>query len=144
MSDTFHIPTFGSIPSLSAAVLDTPENAPDLVVRDYAPYKRFGVQVDDMGLDTFGLFPGDWAIFREQRWPNMECQIVLVAFGEEGTLRLFEGTNETEPILRVSGERIPEERHHRNDFIILGVLDGVIKAEFAQLSYPEPILDWEL
>lgn len=142
LTKNFHIPTYGRIPSLTTTILETPEDPPDLTVKAWAPYRRFAVEVDDMGLDTFGLLPGDWAIFREQRWPNMECQIVLVAFGDEGALRLLEGINETEPVLRVAGDRIPNERRNRNDFIILGVLDGVIKGEFAQLIYPELTFDW--
>lgn len=138
----YPIPTFGTVPSLQTTVLESPEGCPDLLTKSYAPYKRFGVQVGDAGMDTFGLEEGDYAVFREQHWPNDECQIVLVAFGEEGTIRLMENIYASEPTLRVAGDKIPEITPHRNDFIVLGVLDGVIKREFARLAQPEEVFDW--
>jgi SOS-response transcriptional repressor LexA len=137
-----YIPMFGPVPSLTTTLLETPENPPDLVVRGYAPYRRYAVQVVDDGLDSFGLELGDFAVFREQRWPNRECQICLVTFGDEVTMRLLEYINNPEVTLRVSGEKIPPLELAPTDFVVIGVLDGVIKAEFAQLAYPEPSFDW--
>jgi hypothetical protein len=128
MPELFAVPVVGSVPSLQYTIMDPVYHAPNLLVRSYAPYKRFAIQVVDDGLDSAGLMPGDYAIFREQRWPNVECQVCVVAFGDDVALRIVEDIWNTEPILRVCGDRIPSERRHRNDFIVLGVLDGVVKA----------------
>jgi hypothetical protein len=128
MAELFAVPVVGSVPSLRYSIIDPVYNAPNLLVRSYAPYKRFAIQVVDDGLDSAGLMPGDYAIFREQRWPNDECQVCVVALGDDVALRIMEDIWNTEPVLRVCGDRIPLERRHRNDFIVLGVLDGVVKA----------------
>jgi hypothetical protein len=128
MPELFAVPVVGSVPSLQYTIMDPVYNAPNLLVRSYAPYKRFAIQVIDDGLDSAGLMSGDYAIFREQRWPNDECQVCVVAFGDDVALRIIEDIWNTEPKLRVCGARIPSERRHRNDFIVLGVLDGVVKA----------------
>jgi|GEM_PF-5766719 len=142
MQEVTKIPILGSVPSLSTTILGGTASENDLLVKSYAPYKRFGVLIEDDGMDTFGLCPGDYAVFREQRWPNMECQIILATFGDEATIRLLEGIYETEPTLRVAGDKIEPITPHRNDFIILGILDGIIKAEFAQLEHREEVFDW--
>ncbi|WP_029423283.1 LexA family protein [Alicyclobacillus macrosporangiidus] len=143
MDMKYLIPVLGTVPSLSTMIVDQPENPSDLVIRSYAPYRRFAVQVADDGLDSLGLTPGDYAIFREQRWPHDECQVCLIAFGNEFTLRILQGIWNTEPILCVSGDKIPPITRHRNDFVILGVLDGVIKSELAVLQEPEQAdFDW--
>lgn len=137
MSDHTYIPTFGIVPSLATATLDAPEGAPDLVVKSYAPYRRFAVEVGDDGLDSFGLQQGDYALFREQRWPNNECQVCLVTFGDAVTMRVVERINNPEVILRVSGEKVPALELAPTDFCIIGVLDGVIRQEFVVLQRPE-------
>ncbi|MCL6600289.1 MAG: hypothetical protein K6T81_16365 [Alicyclobacillus macrosporangiidus] len=143
MAERFAVPIVGAVPSLQYTVVDPVYNTPNLMVNSYAPYKRFAIPVIDEGLDSAGLMPGDYAIFREQRWPNDECQVCLVAFGDEVALRILEDIWNTEPVLRVCGDRIPPERRHRNDFIVLGVLDGVVKAGLEELEYPESAdFDW--
>lgn len=137
MSNVSHIPTFGVVPALSSASLEAPENAPDLVVKSYAPYRRFAVQVGDEGLDSFGLQQGDYAVFREQRWPDNECQVCLVTSGDEVTLRVLENIHNPFVTLRVSGEKIPSLELAPGDFSVIGVLDGVIRQEFAVLTAPE-------
>lgn len=137
------IPIFGSIPSLSTTVSERDASDHDLLVKAYAPYKRFAVLVEDDGLDTAGLMPGDWAIFREQGWPNEECQVCCLSFGDETTLRIVELIYDVEPRLRVCGDKMAPIRRHRNDFIIRGVLDGIIKRDFAELlPREEPMFDW--
>lgn len=142
MDEKYLIPVFGSVPSLATTLVVEPENPPELVVRSYAPYRRFAVEVVDDGLDSFGLEPGDYAIFREQRWPNCELQICVIAFGDEVIMRAMENIWATEPTLRVAADKAPPIQRHRNDFIVLGVLDGVIKADFAELEYLEAAFDW--
>jgi hypothetical protein len=137
MTDLYVVPIMGAIPSLQFTMMDPVYNTPNLIVRSYAPYKRFAIQVVDDGLNSAGLIPGDYAIFREQRWPNDECQVCLVAFGDDAALRIIEDIWNTEPILRVCGDRIPPERRHRNDFIVLGVLDGIVKAGLEQIEQIE-------
>ena len=138
----YHIPVMGAVPSLTTAVLASPENPPILLVQSYAPYRRMAVQIADDGLDSFGLALGNYAIFRAQGWPNAEPQVCLIAFGDDLTLRLVEDIFASEPILRVAGEKIPAVRPHRNDLIVLGALDGVIDQEFASLEQIEPVFDW--
>ena len=137
MAETFAIQIMGVVPSLQYTIMDPVYNSPNLMVRSYAPYKRFAIQVVDDGLDSVGLMPGDYAIFREQRWPNDECQVCVVAFGDDVALRIIEDIWNTEPVLRVCGNRIPSERRHRNDFIVLGVLDGIVKAGLEQIEQVE-------
>jgi hypothetical protein len=134
MDELFAVPIVGSLPSLEYTIMDPVYNAPNLLVRSYAPYKRFAIEVVDDGLDSAGLMPGDYAIFREQRWPNDEYQVCVVAFGDDVVLRIIEDIWNTEPILRVCGDRILPERRHRNDFIVLGVLDGVVKSGLEQIE----------
>lgn len=141
--DQIHIPTFGIVPSLEVASLEASENAPDLVVKSYAPYRRFAVEIGDDGLDTFGLLEGDYAVFREQRWPNNECQVCLVTLGDEVTMRVIERIDNPEVMLRVSGEKVPTLELAPTDFSIIGVLDGVIRKEFVVLRHPETLeTDW--
>jgi len=87
----FHIPTVGAAYALTSVLLEVPENAPTLLVKSYAPYRRFAVIIGDNGLDSFGLQEGDYAVFREQRWPNTECQVCLVTRGDEVSMRVIEG-----------------------------------------------------
>jgi hypothetical protein len=143
MSEAFAIPIMGAVASLQYTTMDPVYNAPNLMLRSYAPHKRFAIHVVDDGLDSAGLMPGDYAIFREQRWPNDECQVCVVAFGDDVALRIIEDIWNTEPILRVCGDRIPPERRHRNDFIVLGVLDGIVKAGLEQIEQPvDDEFDW--
>jgi hypothetical protein len=137
MSEMFAVQIMGAVPSLQYTIMDPVCDSPNLVVRSHAPYKRFAIQVVDDGLDSAGLMPGDYAIFREQRWPNDECQVCVVAFGDDVSLRIIEDIWNTEPVLRVCGNRIPSERRHRNDFIVLGVLDGIVKAGLDQIEQVE-------
>jgi len=88
------------------------------------------------GLDTFGLKTGDYAIFREQRWPTHDCSVCLVRFGDEVTIRIVEYINNPEVTLRVSGEKILTLELAPTDFTVIGVLDGVIREEFARIVQP--------
>ncbi|MFB5189034.1 hypothetical protein [Alicyclobacillus fastidiosus] len=138
----YPVSVYGAIPSLNVTYVDTVSNPPQLAVKSYAPYKRFAVEIVDDGLDTAGLRTGDYAVFREQGWPNDELQVVCVAFGNDMTLRILEGIQIREPFLRTARDVIREQRH-RNDFIVLGVLDGIIKADFVEfLEVEEEAFDW--
>lgn len=137
MSDISRISTFGIVPALASASLEAAENAPNLVVKSCVPYRRFAVQVGDDGLDSFGLLQGDYAVFREQPWPNRECQVCLVTSGDEVTMRVLENIFNPIVTLRVSGDKIVTLDLARTDFSVVGVLDGVIRKEFAVLSSPE-------
>jgi len=140
----FHIPTVGTAYALTTILLETPENPPFLVVKSYAPYRRFAVVVGDSGLDSFGLLAGDFAVFREQRWPNNECQVCLVTMGDEVTMRVVEGIFNPILALRVSSDKIPPLELATSDFAVIGILDGVISQEFAVLEYPETeAAEWE-
>jgi len=141
--DKIHIPTYGTVTALELTTLDPPVNAPELVVTSYAPYQRFAIQIGDEGLDSFGLQPGDWAVFRGQRWPSKECQVCLITMGDEVTLRVMENIHNSEVVLRVSGEKIPSSELAPTEFSVIGVLDGVIRQEFAVLIQPEALgADW--
>jgi len=133
----FHIPTFGLVYALTSTLLEVPSNPPDLIVKSYAPYRRFAVAIGDDGLDSFGLLQGDYAVFREQRWPNNECQVCLVTMGDEVTMRILEGIFNPVVTLRVSGEKVPSLELATTDFTVIGVLDGVIRREFSVLEYLE-------
>lgn len=133
----FHIPTFGLVYALTSTFLEIPSNPPDLVVKSYAPYRRFAVAIGDDGLDSFGLLQGDYAIFREQRWPNNECQVCLVTMGDEVTMRILEGIFNPVVTLRVSGEKVPSLELATTDFVVIGVLDRVIRREFSVLKHLE-------
>lgn len=132
------IPLIPSVPSLGTEdiLVESDPNGPCLAVHSYVPYRRFAMEVIDDGLDSFGLIPGDYAVFREHGWPTNECQICLIAFAGEMTVRLLEGLYNTEPTLRVSGDKIDPITRNRNDFIVLGTLDGVIKRELARVLEP--------
>ena len=39
-------------------------------------------------------------------------------------------------LLRVCSDRMAAERWHRNDFIVLGVLNGVVKAGLEHIEHP--------
>lgn len=140
--DTYPVPIMGSLSSLANTQMIWSDSSQFVMTRSYAPYRRFALQVIDDGLDSFGLIPGSYAIFREQGWPNIECQICVIAFGEEATIRLIENIYDTEPTLRVSGDKIEPIQRHRNDFIVLGVLDGVITADFAHLEAAMEEFNW--
>lgn len=143
MDHVTHIPTFGVVPILVSASLDAPENAPDLVVKSYAPYRRFAIQIGDNGLDSFGLQQGDYAVFREQSWPNNECQVCLVTSGDEVTVRVLENILNPMVTLRISGDRIAAVELAPTDFNVIGVLDGIVRQEFAVLTSPERHeMDW--
>lgn len=137
-----HIPLIGDIPSLDTVLLATCEASTVLLVRSITPYRRFAVRAADDGLDSFGLRKGSYAVFREQRYPTQECQICLVRFGDEVTMRLLEGIHATFVTLRVSGDKIPPLELEPTDFAVVGVLDGVILEEFARVAEPELQFDW--
>lgn len=144
MSTAFdHIPIYGHVGALDTAYLETPSDAPDLVVKSIVPYRRFAICIADDGLDSFGLHEGNYAVFREARWPDRECQVCLVRFGDEVTIRLVEGINATMVTLRVSGDKIPPVELEPTDFSIMGLLDGVIFEEFALIApKEEQEFDW--
>jgi SOS-response transcriptional repressor LexA len=138
-----YVAFMGSVPSLSTTFLEQIENPPDLVVKSYAPFRRFAVQIADDGMDSFGIEQGDFLIFREQRWPTDEGQICLVTFGDEVSIRILEYIYNPEVTLRVPGEKIPSLELAPTDFCVIGVLNGVIKEEFAELIYhEEEDFDW--
>ncbi|WAH38572.1 hypothetical protein [Alicyclobacillus dauci] len=138
----YPVPVFGAVPSLSMTFAESISNPPQLAVKSFAPYKRFAVEIIDDGLDTAGLLSGDYAIFREQGWPNDELQVVCVAFGNNVTIRILEGIQMREPVLRTARDAVREQRH-RNDFIVLGVLDGIIKSDFVKfMELEEEAFDW--
>lgn len=138
-----HIPTYGTVTSLALTTLDPPVSAPELVVKSYAPYPRFAIQIGDDGLDSFGLQVEDWAVFRGQRWPTKECQVCLISMGDEVTLRVMENVNSEEVVLRVSGEKIPSLELATSEFSVIGVLDGVVRKESVVLTQPEALAeDW--
>ncbi|MFB5192703.1 hypothetical protein [Alicyclobacillus fastidiosus] len=133
----------GPIPSLETVWFGQEGKKQDLVVKSWAPYQRFAVQVADDGLDSFGLKQGNYAVFREARWPDRECQVCLVRFGDEVTIRLVEGINSTMVTLRVSSDRIPPLELEPTDFSVVGILDGVVFAEFAEFAEAkEEVFDW--
>lgn len=137
------VPYMGSLPTLTMGSMSTEQPAAYVRVKSWLPTRRFAVCAEDDGLDSFGLSPGNIAIFREQRWPDNECQICCIAFGDDVTLRILEGLYDTEPTLRVSGDKIEPIVRHRNEFIVLGILDGVIDLEFAEIESPaDDIFDW--
>jgi hypothetical protein len=136
------IPVVGTVGTLSFTHMISSDPLRFLKTRSAAPYRRMAIEVADDGLDSFGLIPGSYAVFREQGWPNNECQICLISFGEEATLRLIEDIFATEPTLRVSGDKIDPVQRHRNDFIVLGVLDGVIANEFAHVEETVEEFNW--
>lgn len=67
MNKAYYVPIMGIVPSLTTSLLETPEHPTDLLVNTYAYYRRYAVQIDDDGLETFGIHPGDYLLFREQR-----------------------------------------------------------------------------
>jgi SOS-response transcriptional repressor LexA len=141
--DMYPVPLMGSLGALENTYMVWSDSSKFIMTKSHTPYRRFAIQVLDDGLDSFGLVSGSYAIFREQGWPNNECQICVIAFGDEATIRLMENIYSTEPTLRVSGDRINPIEPHRNDFIVLGVLDGVIHQEFACISQGmEEAFDW--
>ncbi|WP_436664365.1 hypothetical protein ACOALA_10140 [Alicyclobacillus acidoterrestris] len=77
------VPVYGGIPCLHTTYAEKISKPLQLAVKSYAPYKRFAVEIVDDGLDTAGLRIGDYAIFREQGWPNDELQVVCIAFGND-------------------------------------------------------------
>ena len=131
------IPIHGAVLSLETTSMEQPDNPPDLQVRSIVPYSRFAVRVGDDGMDTFGLRQGSYAIFRAQRYPTQECSVCLVRFGGEVTIRLLEGIHATLVTLRVAGDRIPPLELAETDFTVVGVLDGVVLEEFAEVVEPE-------
>lgn len=142
MSSAYPIPLMGSVGALETIHMASNDAGSFLLTEFHAPYRRFAVRITDHGLDSFGLIPGAYAVFREQGWPTNECQICLLAFGDEATVRMMENIYSTEPTLRVSGDRIPPIEPHRNDFIVLGVLEGLIHEEFARIIAGEETFDW--
>ncbi|WDL98167.1 hypothetical protein [Alicyclobacillus sp. ALC3] len=128
------VPVIGLVPSLETVFLDEQPATANLTVKSWAPYNRFAVQAADNGLDSFGLREGTYAIFREARWPDRECQVCLIRFAEEVTIRLVEGIRSDMVNLRVSGDRIPPVEAAPTDFTIVGILDGVIFEEFAEVA----------
>ncbi|KPV41988.1 hypothetical protein [Alicyclobacillus ferrooxydans] len=142
MTENF-IPIIGPIPSLDTVVWQEDDTKRELVVKSWAPYQRFAVEIGDSGLDSFGLTQGNFGVFRSARWPDRECQVCLVRFGDEVTIRLIEGINATMVTLRVSGDRIPPLELEPTDFSIVGILDGVIDIEFAKVVEPQATeFDW--
>lgn len=143
MDNKSFLPVIGPVPSLETVWMGEQDAKRELAVKSWAPYPRFAVEVADDGLDSFGLRKGHFGIFREARWPDRECQICMIRFGDEVTLRLFEGLRSDMVALRVSGDRIPPLDLTPTDFSVVGILDGVIFAEFAELA--EPVVeefDW--
>lgn len=122
-----HIPLVGTVPSLTVDVMNTPDNSPDLMVKSFAPYRRFAVTIADDGLDSYGLQVGDFAVFREQRWPNNECQICPVTFGDDASIRMIEYISNPTVTLRVAGEKIPALELAPTDFCVIGVLEASSK-----------------
>jgi len=143
MPDFDHIPLMGSVGALEANVMDSPPNPLMLRVSAHAFSRRYAVVVADNGLESFGLRIGDYAIFREQRWPTHECSVCLVRFGDEVTIRILEYLNNPEVVLRVSAEQIPALELAPTDFSVIGVLDGTIREEFARIVQPmSDTFDW--
>lgn len=142
MEKHVHIPVIGTVPALTTVFLESAENPPDLLVKSYAPYRRFVIEIADDGLDTFGLQQRDYAVFREQRWPTNECSVCLVTFGDEVSMRVLEYINNPEVTLRVSGEKIPSLELAPTDFQVIGVLDGIVKRDYAKIKQPEVAFDW--
>lgn len=137
------VPLIGSVPSLDMTMVSEPDRSPQLRVKSWSPHRRFAIEACDDGLDSFGLSAGNYGIFREQRWPDNECQICCIAFGDNVTLRILEGLYDTEPTLRVAGDKIEPIMRHRNEFIVLGILDGVIDVDFAEIDSPvDDVFDW--
>lgn len=142
MTENF-LPIIGPVPALEAIEWQDGDTQRELVVKSWAPYQRFAVEIGDNGLDSFGLREGNYGVFRAARWPDRECQVCLVRFGEEVTVRLVEGINATMVTLRVSGDRIEPLELEPTDFSIVGILDGVIDGEFARVVEPQPAeFDW--
>ena len=142
MAENF-VPIIGPIPALDTAVWQEDDTRRELVVKSWAPYQRFAVEIGDDGLDSFGLRGGNYGVFRAARWPDRECQVCLIRFGDEVTVRLVEGINSTMVTLRVSGDRIAPLELEPTDFSIVGILDGVIDTEFAHIVEPQSAeFDW--
>lgn len=138
-----YISIIGPIPSLDVVYLGEQDSKRDLLVKSWSPYPRFAAEIGDDGLGSFGLRHGNFGVFREARWPDRECQVCLVRFGDEVTIRLVEGIRATMVTLRVSGDRIPPLEMEPTYFSVVGILDGVIHAEFAQIVESEANeFDW--
>ena len=137
------VPIFGTVPSLDTTTIYQ-QDAPTqfLKLKSWAPYNRFGIVAGDDGLDSFGVRPDHYLVFREARWPDRECAVCLVSFGDEVSVRLLEGITSTLVTLRVSGDRIPPVELDPHELTVMGVLDGVIYPEFAEVVTQEPIFDW--
>ncbi|WP_018130971.1 LexA family protein [Effusibacillus pohliae] len=144
MGKDYETPYVGEVPSLTTTLLEPKEDYPLLRVSTFDFNRRYAVQITDQGLDGFGIHPGDYLIFREQRWPTSEAQICLVTFGDEVTIRILEYIYNSEVTLRVTGDQIPPLELAPTDFAVIGVLTGVVKQELAQLVYHEGFkqYDW--
>ena len=143
MSNQHCIAFVGKVPSLTTTILQTFDPVPDLVVTSYAPYRRFAIQLDDDGLDSLGIYAGDYLVFREQRWPTNELQICLITLGDEATVRLIQHILDSEVTLKVTAEKILDLELAPTDFCVIGVLDGIVKESLAEFIIREDReFDW--
>ena len=143
LSNQHCIAFVGKVPSLTTTLLQTFDQVPDLVVTSYAPYRRFAIQLDDDGLDSLGIYAGDYLVFREQRWPTNELQICLITLGDEATVRLIQHILDSEVTLKVTAEKILDLELAPTDFCVIGVLDGIVKESLAEfIIRHEREFDW--
>lgn len=143
MNKEYLIPYMGEIPSLTTTILENREDYPLLAVSSSDFNRRYAVLITDDGMSGQSINAGDYLIFREQRWPTKECEICLVTFGDEVTIRILEYIYNPDVTLRVTGDQIPPLELAPTDFVVIGVLSGVVKHDLARLMYPEPKDDWE-
>ena len=143
MDKAYYVPIMGAVPSLTTSLLEIPEHPADLLVNSYAYYRRYAVQIDDDGLEMFGIHHGDYLLFREQRWPTQEGQICLITLGDEVTIRMLEYIYNPSVILRVGEDLISPLELAPTDFRVIGVFDGIVKTSLATLVNAEdPYDDW--
>lgn len=142
MDKDYLIPYMGEVPSLTTALLESKENYPLLAVSSFDFARRYAVKITDDGMSGQGINTGDYLVFREQRWPTNESEICLVTFGDEVTIRILEYIYNPDITLRVTGDQIPPLELAPADFVVIGVLAGVVKSDLAQLVYPENEAYW--
>lgn len=127
------IPFIGKVYSKDTTHLWIEECTQFLLMESPSYYQRFAVQIGDNGLSGLNIHKGDFLIFRRQDWPDNEEQIVFLRFGDECAVRILEGIWDESPILKVTEEKYDPWIYSRNQYIILGVLVGVLKPDDAKI-----------
>lgn len=104
-------------------------NTGQAIIRPY-PFDDFCMQLADDGLESFGISPGDYLLFRKDGRASEES-LILASIDDEYIVRQITYTWSDQPILRTPGDIYSPLPFHAFQGRIEAVMSGALKNDSA-------------